>query len=82
VVLIPDPHDLSLDGPYPALYARLTRVFGDIGVAMVNPFAALNAAFRDQPRSAWVHPSDPHPNVRAHKIIGDALFRHIARTGF
>jgi len=77
-LLVPELHNLSSDGPYPPIYAKIDAFFRKTGVPMVNPLPAFQAAFKKDPSRAWAAPNDPHPSAPAHKILGDALFDYLS----
>ena len=78
VLLVPELHDLSDDGPYPPIYEKIGAAFGKMGIHMINPLSRFQAAFSDDPSRAWAAQNDPHPNASAHKVIADALFDYLA----
>lgn len=78
VLLVPELHDLSSDGPYPPIYDKIGAVFRKMGIDMINPLSRFQMAFSDDPSRAWVAPNDPHPNAMAHKVIADALYEYLA----
>jgi lysophospholipase L1-like esterase len=77
-LLVPELHDLSSDGPYPPIYAKIVDFFGKTGVPMVNPLSTFQVAFKKDPSQAWAAANDPHPSAQAHKILGDALFDYLS----
>jgi hypothetical protein len=81
VVMIPEPHDLSANGPFVSLYARLAKTFAEMGLKVIDPLPALRAEFGAEPMRAWVSRADPHPNKAAHKIVGDAVYAALVEAG-
>lgn len=77
VLLVPDLHDLSNDGPHISIYKKIQRKFDEIQIPMVDAFPAIHAEFGANPRKAWVSHDDPHPNKKAHQIMADLLFNFI-----
>lgn len=80
--LIPELHDLSPDGPYPPIYARIAGFFASIGVPLIDTFPAIAARFADDPPSAWVALDDPHPNALVHAIVADRLAQYLIELEF
>ena len=70
VTSIPELHELS---PYPlqSITAKVEAAARQSGAEFIDTLPALQA---QPPQSLWVGPTDPHPNVRAHALIADALF--------
>jgi len=77
-LLVPELHNLSKDGPYPTIYAKIDAFFTKTGIPLVNPLPAFQAAFNKDPSRAWAAPNDPHPSAPAHKILADALFDYLS----
>ena len=71
--MIPELHDLSADGPYPLIYARIADYFAAIDVTLIDTFPAIAAQFADDPPSAWVALDDAHPNAAVHAIIAESI---------
>ena len=80
--LIPELHDLSADGPYPPIYARIADFFATIDVPLIDTFPAIAARFADDPQSAWVALDDPHPNARVHAIVADRIAAALMELDF
>lgn len=81
-VLIPEVHDLSINGPYPPVYKKIQNTFEKMGIDMINTFPPIHAAFGSQPSKAWVARDDPHPSSLAHKIIGNEIFKYLKGVKF
>ena len=63
---------VDLDQDYP--FEEVHRAVGDAMRARGVPFVDTLPAFRGQDAaSLWVHPSDRHPNARAHGLFAEAV---------
>ncbi|MBU0678187.1 MAG: SGNH/GDSL hydrolase family protein [Verrucomicrobia bacterium] len=75
-VLVIHPLLLHLDGEYPFsqmhdTVATLAREAGIRCLDLLPSFAGKHA------QDLWVHPSDQHPNEKAHQIAGTAVYRYL-----
>lgn len=77
VLMVPEMHNLSLDGPYPPIYKMIEGLFDSMGVPFISSYPALSAAFAENPASAWVAKDDPHPSAKAHKTISNVLYEFL-----
>jgi hypothetical protein len=74
VVLHPFLHELDGDYPFQPIHDALRRHCESTGVAFLD----LRAAYRDfNGPELWVHPTDQHPNERAHRIAAEAIADHL-----
>ncbi|MDX2223487.1 MAG: SGNH/GDSL hydrolase family protein [Rhodospirillaceae bacterium] len=73
---IPELRELS---PYPfaEVNTRVAAAAAERGLDYVDLLPALAG---EPPPSLWVTVPDPHPNARAHELIGRALADHVARV--
>ncbi len=81
-VLIPEVHDLSINGPYPPIYKKIQKTFRKMGIDTINTFPSIHAAFGSQPSKAWVARDDPHPSSPVHKIIGNEISKYLKSVEF
>ncbi len=66
------------DYPLAAIHAKIAAAARGLGI----PTLDLLDAFRGRDaESLWVHPSNHHPNERAHAIAGYALSEYLRRRG-
>jgi lysophospholipase L1-like esterase len=69
VVVFPLLHALG-DYPFADLHATVAEALRQDGIAVLD----LLEVFRGQDaRSLWVHPTDHHPNSRAHRLAAEAM---------
>jgi hypothetical protein len=70
---------IELDGEYPfeATHRTIVRDLRARGVRVHDTLAAFRG--QDETR-LWVHPSDRHPNERAHLIFADAIEPAVRRA--
>ncbi len=69
LVIFPELHRLD-DYPFDAIHAVVSDHCRSLGMPvldLMDEFRGMNE------RELWVHPSDHHPNVTAHKIAADAI---------
>lgn len=60
-------------------FARIHEAFGDACERAGVPFLDLTASLAVEPeRALWVHPTDHHPDARAHELAADALKPFVA----
>lgn len=74
------PYLWQLDDAYPFAdaHAAIARTARRLGL----PFLDLLPAFRGEDgESLWVHPSNQHPNERAHAIAAEAIHGWLRQTG-
>lgn len=76
-LLVPDFHNLSSDAPYPSIYGKIQSAFSEAKIPVVDSLPALQRKFGSNPREAWIAHDDAHPDIEAHKIIGNELFGFI-----
>jgi lysophospholipase L1-like esterase len=66
------------DYPLAAIHAKVAAAARDLGIPVLD----LLDAFRgEDTESLWVHPSNHHPNEKAHAIAGTALSKYLRRRG-
>ena len=71
----------------PLLYDFENYPFGEIHQTLVNSASENNIHLIDllpvlnteQAQDLWVHPTDHHPNERAHKMVADAVHQYLER---
>ena len=80
--LIPELHDLSKDGPYPPIYAKINDFFAAINVPLIDTFPAISKAFGENPSRGWVSMDDPHPNADVHRIVAEQLYDYLSKVDF
>jgi lysophospholipase L1-like esterase len=69
--LFPELYRLDSGHPFVEIHALVGEACAELGIPVLDLFAA---AFRGRnPKALWVHPSDHHPNARAHRLAGEAL---------
>lgn len=74
------PYMIELDGEYP--YSQLHERLAYSVRALDLPVLDLLPAFRGEDgESLWVHPSNQHPNERAHAIAADAIHTWLRESG-
>jgi hypothetical protein len=74
VVLFPLLHRLA-ERPFERIHAAVAAECASRGIAFLD----LAVAFADEDeRALWVHPSDHHPNARAHAIAARAMAPFVA----
>jgi hypothetical protein len=68
-----------LDGGYPfgAIHDAVGRFAHASGIGWVDLLPVLAGRRADD---LWVHPLDPHPNERAHRLVAEALAPAVTRT--
>lgn len=76
VVMFPLLFDLSDDYPFTAIHQRVGKVVEDAGGRFIDLLPALKG---QDARSLIVHPTDQHPNEKAHAIVGRLLSEEISR---
>jgi len=57
------------------VHARITDVCEDEGIYVIDPLPVVEG-YRS--RSLWVHPTDPHPSVETHGMIGREIASRLA----
>jgi hypothetical protein len=77
VAVYPFLYELDATHPFRGLHQQVVGFCRSRGIAVLD----LLDAFDGQDHAAlWAHPSDQHPNERAHAIAADALARFIRDT--
>jgi lysophospholipase L1-like esterase len=78
VMIFPILHDLDNGHPFLDLYAEVAASAEAGGAQVLDLFPG----FRGRPaRSLWVHPTDQHPNERAHRIAAEQLAAFLGKNG-
>jgi lysophospholipase L1-like esterase len=76
VAHVPELHELD---PYP--FADVTAKVRALADSEGAPFVdMLDALANEPPASLWVSVPDPHPNARAHRLIGERLAERLAEA--
>jgi len=70
VVIFPILHKLSNRYPFTEIHKLIGNVVRDAGGTVVDLMPALR---NKDARELWVHPTDQHPNERAHAIAGELV---------
>ncbi len=75
LVLFPELHELDGDYPFENVHRRVREAAEGLGIPVLD----LLDAFRGQDAAdLWVHPTDHHPNARAHAIAASAIADFLA----
>jgi hypothetical protein len=74
VCIFPYLYKLDDDHPLKPLYGIVSRSCSDHKIPVLNLFDSYKGFNYPE---LWVHPSDQHPNARAHKIAAKALAQFI-----
>jgi len=69
VALFPLLYQVS-DSPFAPLHEMVETTCGDLGIPYLDLTAALAAEAESE---LWVHPTDHHPNARAHELVAEPL---------
>jgi hypothetical protein len=78
VLLTPNPHDLSKDSPYPAIYEKIAAAFQGMNIDVINTYPAFFEQYGQNPSQLWVAVGDPHPNANGHRVMADELLKYLA----
>lgn len=81
VLLMPDLHDLSPQGPFPALYSNIVEKLDEIDIAVVNGLSPVLQKFKNVNSRPWVTRDDAHPNAEVHEILAEALVEFLKISG-
>ena len=79
IMIIPDLHNLSNDNELIKLYTKIDKEFTEMEIPVFNTYKSLSDNFRSKPMESWVSKTDPHPNAKAHKIIGNDLYNFMLK---
>lgn len=75
LVLFPELHELDGDYPFENVHRRVREAAEELGIPVLD----LLGAFRGRDATElWVHPTDHHPNARAHAIAARAIADFLA----
>ncbi len=68
---------VGLEGSYPffATHGAIARALQAHRVDLVDTLPAFEG---QDPETLWVHPSDRHPNARAHRVFAAALLEPVS----
>ncbi|RME55705.1 MAG: SGNH/GDSL hydrolase family protein [Deltaproteobacteria bacterium] len=78
VAIFPLMYDLDDSYPFRSIHRLILDLCAAEGIDAVDLFPDFRGI---DARELWAHPSDHHPNERAHAIIAEALAREIERRG-
>ena len=81
VLMVPDLHNLDLDGPYPPIYDKVTGSLAELGIEVANAYPKVAEKYSNNPLDAWISSDDAHPNAQTHAIFADVLFEKLTRSG-
>lgn len=81
-LIVPELHNLSPDGPYPPLYAKIRETFAVYGIETIDTFDPVRRGFAENTVGAWVSADDPHPSAKAHRIMAEETFRALSMRRF
>ncbi len=70
LVIFPELHNLDGDYPFSAVHQVVRQEAAEAGMLVLD---LLETYGGHDDRSLWVHPSDHHPNERAHALAADAI---------
>ena len=78
--LVVFPELYGLDGAYPFtdVHRLVKETCGELAVPCLDLFDAFRG--RDE-RALWVHPTDHHPNEKAHRLVADAVQAWLGEVG-
>lgn len=74
ILFIPDLHNFSENNKLINLYSKINNEFTRMNIPVINTYDSLSKTFKSNPRDSWVSKKDPHPNSKAHEIIGKDLY--------
>ena len=79
ILFMPDTHNLSQEGPYPAIYDKAVSTFRQMNIETLNTYPEFYEKYGKDPKQLWVAIGDPHPNRNGHLILADNLYEYLVR---
>lgn len=78
LVIFPELHELDDDHPFANIHSGVREAAEGLGIPVID----LLDTFRGEDASElWVHPTDHHPNARAHAIAARAIADVLMQSG-
>jgi len=82
ILFVPDLHNLSKNNKLINLYSKINHEFTEMNIPIINTYDSLSKKFKSNPKESWVFRDDPHPNAKAHEVIGNDLYNFFIKQNF
>ena len=76
IIIQPDLHDLSYNSNQFKCHLIIRNFLKKNNINYIDLFDDFSIILKNKPEEIWVHPNDPHPNSKGHKIISNKMINH------